>query len=146
MNVNGSSNLDIARAYIEATNVWNFATMEKLLADNVVFQFPYAPEPLVRRIDGKTDGLAFLNILAASWDSANFHDISVKSVGGNDDEVIATYRADTKIKATGADYKNDYVTFFRFSNGKITEFREYYNPVQVVIATGGQVSQVVVPQ
>ena len=58
------------------------------------------------------------------------------------DCLIAEYHSNSKLLASGAPYRNDYLGIFRFRGGKVSHWREYINPVVVaeVLATLGETS------
>ena len=49
--------------------------------------------------------------------------------------MIAEHRSDGAVAENGRPYRNTYVTFFTFDDtGKVTNWREYYDPAVVVRA------------
>ncbi len=53
------------------------------------------------------------------------------------DALIAEYRSDSRLLASGAPYRNQYLGIFRFRGGLVSHWREYLNPQAVaeVLAT-----------
>jgi uncharacterized protein len=52
----------------------------------------------------------------------------------NEDAVIAEFSATATVISTGRPYDQDYISYLRAENGKITVYREYYDPARVVAA------------
>jgi ketosteroid isomerase-like protein len=134
------TNTAIVRRYIDAINQWDFDTKRELLAEDAVFEMPYAPEGFERRIAGRENIIAFVETVPAIIDAENLHDIQLETYHSDPGEIVAQYKSDMVIKPTGAEYRNEYVSRFTVRDGKITRFAEYYDPVRLVIALGGTVS------
>jgi uncharacterized protein len=132
-------NMAIVRRYIDAINRWDFDAKRELLAEDAVFEMPYAPEPFVRRITGRDDILAFVRTIPELVDAENLHDLRLETYHADPGEIAAEYRSDMVIKPTGAEYRNEYVGRFTVREGRITRFAEYYDPIRLVVALGGDV-------
>lgn len=50
--------------------------------------------------------------------------------------VLAEYRGEIEVLATGRPYNNHYCGLFHLHDGRITLFREYYNPIVLTEAFG----------
>jgi uncharacterized protein len=133
------ANLGIVRRYIDAINAWDFDTKRELLAENAVFEMPYAPEGFERRIDGRDNIIAFVETIPAIIDAENLHDVRLETFSADPGEIVAEYKSDMVIKPHGAEYRNEYVSRFTVRDGRITRFAEFYDPIRLVIALGGSV-------
>jgi ketosteroid isomerase-like protein len=133
------SNLAVVRRYIDAINAWDFDTKRALLAEDAVFEMPYAPEGFERRIVGRDNIIAFLETIPAIIDAENLHDVRLETYNSDPGEIVAEYRSDMVIKPHGAEYRNEYVSRFSLRDGRITRFAEYYDPIRLVVALGGSV-------
>lgn len=131
--------IEIVRRFIMALDQWDFETIDNLLTDNAVLEMPYAPEPVPKMISGRTNMVSFFQGLPAAWDSPNFHDIEIATVGGDPNRLLATYKADTIVKMNGRNYKNSFVGLFALNDGKVSYMGEYYNPIAAIVAMGGEV-------
>ena len=120
-----AENLDIVRQYIDAINVWDFDAKRRLLAQDAVFEMPYAPEGFERKIVGRDAIIAFVETVPSIIDAENLHDVRLET--------------DMVIKPTNAEYRNVYVSRFTVRDGKITRFAEHYDPIRLVVALGGTV-------
>jgi ketosteroid isomerase-like protein len=132
-------NMAIVRRYIDAINRWDFGVKRELLAEDAVFEMPYAPEGLKRRIAGRDNILAFVETVPDLVDAENLHDLRLETYHSDPGEIVAEYRSDMVIKPTGAEYRNEYVGRFTVRDGHITRFAEYYDPIRLVVALGGSV-------
>ena len=132
-------NMAVVRRYIDAINRWDFDTKRELLAENAVFEMPYAPEGFERRIVGRDNIIAFVETIPAIIDAENLHDVQLETYNSDPGEIIAEYKSDMVIKPHGAEYRNEYVSRFTVRDGRITRFAEYYDPIRLVVALGGSV-------
>ena len=109
----------------------------ELCADDVVAEFPFAPEGTQNRFEGKEAFYAYLK------DYPSF--INVKSlptlkVYATDDQniAIAEWSVSGEVIASGNPYEMSYATFVTFRDGLIVNYREYWNPqVFMKAMTGG---------
>src|SRR4051794_35524688 len=113
--------------------------MRALLAEDAVFEMPYAPEGFDRRFEGREAIVTFDETIPAIFDAENLHDLRLETYHSDPGEVIAEYRSDMVIKPPGAEYRNEYVSRFTVRDGEITRFAEYYDPIRLVVALGGSV-------
>jgi len=132
-------NMASVRRYIDAINAWDFDTMRELLAEDAVFEMPYAPEGFERRITGRDAILAFVETVPAIIDAENLHDVRLATYHSDPGEIVAEYRSDMVIKPTNSEYRNEYVSRFTLRDGRVTRFAEYYDPIRLVTALGGSV-------
>jgi uncharacterized protein len=134
-----AANMATVRRYIDAINAWDFDTQSELLADDAVFEMPYAPDGFERRITGRDEIIAFVETIPAITDAENLHDVELDTLYSDPGEIVAEYRSDMVIKPTGAVYRNEYICRFTVRDGRVTRFAEYYDPIRLVIALGGSV-------
>src|SRR5271166_176587 len=135
-----AENLDIVRQYIDAINVWDFDAKRRLLAQDAVFEMPYAPEGFERKIVGRDNIIAFVQTVPSIIDAENLHDVRLETYSADPGEIVAEYKSDMVIKRMGAEYRNNYISRFTVRGGKITRFAEYYDPIRLLIALGGSVA------
>jgi hypothetical protein len=136
------ANMAVVRRYIDAINAWDFDTKRALLAEDALFEMPYAPEGFERRIVGRDNIIAFVETIPAIIDAENLHDLRLETYNSDPGEIVAEYRSDMVIKPHGAEYRNEYVSRFTVRDGQITRFAEYYDPIRLVVALGGSVATV----
>jgi ketosteroid isomerase-like protein len=133
-------NMAVVRRYIDAINRWDFDTKRELLAEDAIFEMPYAPAGFERRITGRDNIIAFVETVPEIIDAENLHDVRLETFHADPGEIVAEYRSDMVIKPTNAPYRNEYVSRFTVRDGQITRFAEYYDPIRLVVALGGSVN------
>ena len=85
------ANLAVVRRYIDAINAWDFDTKRALLAEDAVFEMPYAPDGFQRRIVGRDNIIAFVETIPAIIDAENLHDVRVETFHSDPGEIVAEY-------------------------------------------------------
>jgi uncharacterized protein len=132
-------NLAVVQEYLDAINVWDFEKKQELLAEDAVFEMPFAPPGFEARIEGRDEIIAFVKTVPSIIDAENLHEFRLETLHSDPGEVVATYKSDMVIKPTNLPYKNRYITRWTVRDGKIKYFAEYYDPIALVIALGGTV-------
>lgn len=112
-----------------------------LWADDGVLEFPFAPAGRLSRYAGKPDILAYMKATAARMVGR----IKVEGM-----EYFRTYPmlapeticlemgVKGRVVETGAPYNQKYISIVETKDGKISLFREYWNPVVSMDANGGR--------
>lgn len=94
---------------------------------------PYPAEGFPELIDGKEAIVTGFRALFANFES--FHaEITGVYPAGDSDAVVVEYRNDALLK-DGTAYTNDNIAVFRFTDGLISEYHDYFDPrrFQVVL-------------
>ena len=135
------ANVATAREYLEAINRWDFAVMRRLLHAQIVYDLPYAPLGFARRTEGLESVMAFLETIPAAVvdGSENLHDFRIEAFASDPNELLAEYKSDMRLLPAGRRYQNSYMTRFSMKEGKICRFQEYFDPICLVTALGGEV-------
>ncbi|WP_102224661.1 nuclear transport factor 2 family protein [Acidimangrovimonas sediminis] len=101
----------------------------QIYAPDAVHEFPFAPEGMPTRVEGKAAIAAYMGKLPGLIRFGEMRDIRVRTAG---DEVIG--------EATGHHWRLPdetpveigYVWFITVTDGKVTHFRDYMNLTQMV--------------
>jgi ketosteroid isomerase-like protein len=105
-----------------------------LFADDVIFEFPYAPDGLPKRLEGKAALAAHLERLGPL---INFGPMELGNVYSDGETVIFEFSCTGEGVATGAPYNQVYVSVVTLREGRIARYRDYWNPLVVLKALGG---------
>ena len=108
--------------------------MLDLFADDVVFEFPYAPEGLPKRLEGRAALAAHLARIGPllSFGSMELGDVVAAGV-----TVVVEFSCTGQGSATGVPYNQTYVSVVTLRDGRIAHYRDYWNPLVVLAALGG---------
>lgn len=105
-----------------------------LFAEDVVFEFPYAPEGLPRRLDGLR---ALGDHLARLGPMLELGAFTLHAVHPAAETVILEFSCRGRGVATGAAYDQDYISVVTLREGRIARYRDYWNPLVALSALGG---------
>jgi hypothetical protein len=135
-NVKNASATELFRHFLDKFQAKDMKGLSELCADNVVAQFPFAPEGTQNRFEGREALYAYLK------DYPSF--INVKSlptlkVYATDDPnvAIAEWSVSGEVIASGNPYEMSYATFVTSRDGLIVNYREYWNPQVFMKAMDG---------
>jgi len=141
-------NVAVIRDFLAAIDAWDFDGMrERLHATDFRYSLPYKPDWVPGELEGREAYLDF----ARQWSEAieggeNLHDISIHALEDDPNTVVAFYKNEMTLVASGYLYKNDLVCRFRLRDAVITEFEERLDTTPLVLATGGSISPPAVAQ
>lgn len=115
-----------------ASDAANFLDM---CANDIIFEFPFAPDAGVHRLNGKAALSAYLPRVGSL---IAIDDASVEAVhqAGPDVTIIEFSIAGRGVE-TGLAYDQHYVSVVRTRDGRIVHYRDYWNPLILLQAVGG---------
>ncbi|MFJ8490476.1 nuclear transport factor 2 family protein [Streptomyces sp. NPDC094038] len=101
-----------------------------------VLEFPYPAHGLPTRMQGReallTQMRMFRDQLKVEFSEPEFYTAT------EDGLVIAAFTAECTLVATGGQYRQTYLSVVRYEQGRITLFRDFWNPWLVMEAAGGE--------
>lgn len=116
------------------TLVADTAQWQALIADDLVWELPYAPaigHPA--RLSGREAVLRHVAWFVQAVENFRFFDLKVHAFADSE-AAVAQVKAEALIKETGRVYIQEYVVFLRAADGKIAYLREYFDPVRAARA------------
>lgn len=108
--------------------------MVDLFAEDVIFEFPYAPEGLPRRLEGLAALADHLGRLGPMLALGEFTLHAIHPAG---ETVVFEFSCQGEGAATGLPYDQDYISVVTLREGRIARYRDYWNPLVAVHALGG---------
>lgn len=101
---------------------------------DIVFEFPYAPEGFNERLIGKAALEAYLPTVA---DLLTIESMSLSRaiIGSGSDAATIEFNCYGYSNATGARYDQTYVSVVDLKGGLIKRYRDYWNPIVLLSAT-----------
>lgn len=100
--------------------------MVDLMHEDLVFELPYGgdmmPAPVNKRFFAAIQEPTFSQFSRFTLEPTEFHAML------DPDQLIAEYRSDAEVTATGKAYLNRYIGVFRFKDGKVAAWKEFHNP------------------
>ena len=124
---------DLLQRHFE-TLVGDNAQWQTLIADDLVWELPYAPaigHPA--RLSGRAEVVRHITWFLGAVENFRFFDLKVHAFG-DPEGAVAEVKAEGLIKPTGRMYHQEYVVFLRAAGGKIAFLREYFDPARAAKA------------
>jgi len=106
-----------------------------IYSDDVVVELPYAPKHHTGKLVGKAALLKFLTNIGVYFENVQIGEPRIYETA-DANVVIAEYPGNSTSKETGLPYRQNYVSIVTAKDGQIVHIREYYDPIQVLVATG----------
>jgi uncharacterized protein len=130
------SAVDLLRRSLDTFLAKDMKAWTELCADDVVAEFPFAPEGSPARIEGRE---ALYEYLRGYPDIIDVREIPTVRIYATDDEnvAIADWSVSGRVVTNGNPYDMRYATFATFRDGLIVNYREYWNPQAFLKALGG---------
>jgi ketosteroid isomerase-like protein len=107
------------------------ADLSSLLGEHIVMELPFAPSGVPRSVAGKKAVLEALGYIGAQFERfrINVHE-SYETADGA--VVILECTAFGLYRRSTVAYQNRYVFVFRFQDGVVVHWREFFNPYPVI--------------
>ncbi len=100
-----------------------------LCADDVVFEFPFAPPGRPTRVEGKPALDDYLKALSGRMRIEGVRNLEIHETVKPDVAIIEMTLTGT-VTATGAPYEQSYVVILTVRDGLIAHYRDYWNPLR----------------
>ncbi|WP_051559960.1 nuclear transport factor 2 family protein [Marinobacterium jannaschii] len=107
-----------------------------MCADDIVFQFPFSPAGSVTEIRGR-DTLARYLAKASNLIAFESFGSSVTHPSTDGETFIIEFSCKASGRETGVRYDQNYIAVIRLKNGRIAQYRDYWNPLILLDAAGG---------
>ena len=122
-----SRNLEVLRQVFAAISEGRHDEMVGFMADDLVFELPFGSAGMPSRFEGKE---RFRALQASVFPLFSGFQIELQEVYPTLDPeaLVAEYRSDATVVASGSEYQNRYIGVLRFHDGKIAFWREFHNP------------------
>ncbi|MCX5255128.1 nuclear transport factor 2 family protein [Streptomyces canus] len=99
--------------------------------DNGVFEFPFAPDGWPKRLEGKA---AIADYMRGYPDHIDLHDFPYVDIHQTTaaQTIVVEMRAVGRLVETGSPYDMTYIAVVTVEDGRITRYRDYWNPLVVL--------------
>ncbi|GAN81519.1 nuclear transport factor 2 family protein [Acidocella aminolytica] len=105
-----------------------------LFADDIVFEFPYAPEGVPRRLSGKA---GLFNHLTRISPLLEFGEMTLHRVHPSGETFVIEFSCNGRGRRTGVPYDQRYISVIALSDRRIVRYVDYWNPLVLLSALGG---------
>lgn len=106
----------------------------ELWDENAVIEFPYAPSGYVRRLEGKSEIYAYMKEFPSKVELFTFTEPQFHHTV-HPNLMIVEFECEGRVLDTGKPYNQTYISVIEMKNGKITHYKDYWNPLVILEAT-----------
>ncbi|MCU1359266.1 MAG: hypothetical protein JWN99_555 [Ilumatobacteraceae bacterium] len=131
-------NVALLQRFFDSLNSWDFEAMRQIFHPDVVVDLPYVFEPFPSEVRGFDAVMAFMEGVPDFAEAENLSDFSLHAFADDPNELVAEFRSDMKLR-NGREHKNQYVVRATVCDGKLILYREYMNPIKLLMAVGGKI-------
>ncbi|ASB89452.1 nuclear transport factor 2 family protein [Bacillus sonorensis] len=116
----------------------------ELWDDQAVFEFPYAPAGFPEKIEGKSAIYDYIKDFPEKIDIVRFTPPVIYQIPDSN-TAIAEFECEGTVISMGLPYKQKYISVIKTKDGKIVHYKDYWNPLTVIEAFGGQPESFLAP-
>lgn len=130
---------DILREGLGARLVPDAKSFLDMMAEDCVFEFPYAPPGFIARIEGRDALRRYLLALPDLIRIDDLFDLRISEMA-NPNKVMLEFRGSGKGR-TGAPYDQKWLSVIETRDGKVVYYADYWDPRIVLEAVGDVVPE-----
>ncbi|MGY3333975.1 ketosteroid isomerase-like protein [Streptomyces filamentosus] len=108
----------------------DIAAWVALFAEDAVMEFPFAPDGMPRRLEGKEAIAAYMRPYPDHIDLHDFPDVRIHRTT-DPRTVVVEMRGVGLLVESGAPFDMTYVAVVTVRDGRISSYRDYWNPLAV---------------
>jgi uncharacterized protein len=108
-----------------------------LFAEDARFEMPFSPAGYPKCLEGRAAIQDDIKDYPQHIDLHDFVDVTVHQTE-DANVLIGEMRAEGRAVATGKPYRMPYISVITIKDGKIANFRDYWNPLTAIDALGGE--------
>lgn len=127
--------IETVRRFFDALDAIDIDAFLELWADDGVQEMPFAPAGFPRRLEGRAAIRRQYGNMPQAYARMKFPDLALQPML-DPEWVLAEYRGEIEL-AAGGSYNNRYCGVFNVRDGKIVRFTEYFGPIILSRAFGG---------
>jgi uncharacterized protein len=109
------------------------------LADDFIFEFPFALPAWPARIEGRAAVIAYFEGYGERFQLDRVDEL-VTHLSQDPGVVILEYESHGHAVSTGRPYNNHYLSIIYIEDRRIVRWRDYWSPVEVLTALGGTIT------
>jgi uncharacterized protein len=122
--------VDVFNKLAQGVATGEVTALVDLCADDVVFEFPFAPPGRPVRVEGKPQVSDYLKAVSGRRRIEAVPNLEIHETVDPDVAIIEMTMTGT-VTATGAPYEQSYVAVLTVRDGLIARYRDYWNPLRV---------------
>ena len=119
---------DVFKHSLEAFLAKDMRAWADLCAEDVLVEFPFSPDNLPSRLEGRQAIFEYLQYYPTIIDIHEIDSVTVYETS-QPGTVVAEWSVKGRVIPNGNKYDMTYATFVTVRDGQITTYREYWNPL-----------------
>jgi uncharacterized protein len=127
----------LARRFFELLGGMRAQEWIELWREDGVFEQPYAPPGFPSHLEGRDAIYNHVRSMDTVFEEFAYQDVDVRATD-DPNLLLATLRSEATVTATGRRYANQYVALLRIRAGRVAHYCEYFDPLIVLDAFGGE--------
>ena len=135
-----TTNEQTVRDFLRLLSKKDLGAWIELWTEDAVQDMPFSPPEFPSRLEGRQAIAKHYGSLPEAVGKMEFHDLKLYPMQ-DPNWILAEYRGEIEVLATGLPYNNDYCGLFQLREGKIALFREYYNPLTLREGFGNELTK-----
>ncbi|WP_242647257.1 nuclear transport factor 2 family protein [Priestia megaterium] len=138
-NINKSEGEQILEQFLKFMLEKDMDKWIDLWDEHAIFEFPFGPSNYPEKIEGKSN---IYNYIKDFPKKINLFKFSIPQIHHtlNSNILIAEFKCEGQIINTGLPYKQKYISVIEISNGKISYYKDYWNPLVAIESFGGNLA------
>lgn len=109
-------------------------TILEMMDDNIVFEFPYAPEGGIKKIIGKEDLARYLEEISDLIEIDSMT-LSRSLFTAERDTAVLEFSGTGILKEHSQPYIQHYISVIEIKNQQIIHYRDYWDPLALTVST-----------
>ncbi|MRN52909.1 nuclear transport factor 2 family protein [Paenibacillus monticola] len=109
----------------------DYAAMLDLFDEDVIFEFPYVPNPSPKQLEGKTALQQHLQMLDKILAITSFT-TPIVNVSADSPVFFAQFEGSGILLADGKTYEQQYISVVELRDDKIVRYQDYWNPLAMM--------------
>lgn len=127
--MNEQQNIEVVQQAYQAFGTGNIPGLLDLMDENIEWRSPTVDgSPLLNAYDGREGVAEFFKTLG---ESHQFSDFQPREFIAQNDKVVVLGEMTATVHETGRDFQSEWVHVFTVRDGKITNFKEFYDTAAV---------------
>jgi len=104
-----------------------------------VFEFPFGPSNYPEKIEGKSNIYNYIKDFPKKINLFKFTTPQIHYTL-NSNTLIAEFKCEGQVISTRLPYKQKYISVIEITNGKISHYKDYWNPLVAIESFGGNLT------
>jgi len=104
--------------------------------EHAVFEFPFALPDFPEKIEGKANIYEYIKDFPEKINLFRFTTPQIHHIL-NSNILVAEFKCEGQVVHTGLPYKQTYISVIEINNGKISHYKDYWNPLVAIESFGG---------